>query len=224
MNQKGFSLILIVFGLILVIGIAGGAYYLGASKNQQAVNRAQTQNPIISSQVPQPSLTPSPIPTPSRNENVWQNYSSGQNIDGITINYPKGWKINFKKEYNLGPDYKAKYRIDFDFAPPDWNSSGSTDWLGWGMLNFDVYDRQATIDQWIDKYSPDSKEKLIVKEDTMIGGKPTFKVYSDVSQFNALVIFGNTYTYDLSHSQNGSADFVKAWNNKSEIFPYIQID
>lgn len=204
--QKGQTLVFILVGVLVIAGIAGGAYYLGRQTTSQ------------------PTPTPlSSTTTTSRHEDPWQKYVSGQNIDGISINYPSGWKINYRKEYNLGSDYKAKYRIAFDFAPSSWKEQGYG-WMGWGILDFDVYDLQTDINQWISKYSPDNKNDLTVKEDIRIGGKPTFQVYSNVSQFGANVIFGDNYTYDLFHSQDGSEDFSNDWNNKTGIFSFIKIN
>lgn len=206
--QKGQALILIIVGLLIIAVVAGGAYYLGR----------QTQQP-----------TPTPLSsttTTSRHEDPWQNYESGKNVDGIIINYPKGWIVKYRKEYALSSDYKAKYRIAFDFAPPDWKSpcDGNATYMCWGIIFFDVYSRETDINQWISKYSPDNKNDLTIKEDTKIGGKPTSQVYSSVSQFGATVIFGNDYTYDLSHSQDGSEDFSNDWNTKVGIFSYIKIN
>lgn len=54
MNQKGFSVLFIILGIILAIGIAGGAYYIGTLKN-----KPQTQNSEATFQTPEPTLSPS---------------------------------------------------------------------------------------------------------------------------------------------------------------------
>jgi len=181
-------------------------------------NSSFTSQPTVYSTL-QPTSTDLP-----RYKDPWQKYESGQNIDGITINYPKGWKINYTKEYNLGSDYEAKYRLGFDFAPPGWipdDGAVSNDWMGWGVIFFDVYNPQTDVNQWINKYALKFKNDLIIEEGAKIGGKPTSQIQSKVSQFGALLIFGSNYTYDLSHSQNGSDDFVKDWTS---IFKYININ
>lgn len=55
MSQKGFSLILIILGVLAMLGIAGGAYYFGKS---QSVKPETTSSPIpvATSQTPQPIL------------------------------------------------------------------------------------------------------------------------------------------------------------------------
>ncbi len=221
-RQKGQILIFILLGIVMM-AFVGVAFYAGK------ITPKPPQTSVVSTSQP----TSSPQPSPTRHEDPWQNYASGQNIDGISINYPEGWKVNYRKEYNLSSDYKAKYRLAFDFAPPGWTSRG-IGWMGWGILDFDVYDSQTGIDQWISKYSPDNKNNLTVKEGMRIGdgvidgakvgGKPTFEIESNVSQFGALVIFGSNYTYTLTHSQDGSDEFVKDEKNKTGIFQYIHIN
>lgn len=205
---------------LLAILVLAAIIYINYSNNR-------TKTPSLTIQ---PTIYPTPQSTPTalpRYQDPWQKYESGQNIDGITINYPQGWKINYTREYNLVSDYKAKYRLQFDFAPPGWNPSSGTvmnDWMGWGTIYFDVYNPQIDVNQWINKYAPKFKNDLTIKEGTKIGGKPTSQIQSNVSQFGALLIFGSNYTYDLSHSQNGSTEpggFVEDW---TVIFQYINID
>lgn len=234
--QKGFGVIYIFIGILIIAVVAGGAYSLG--KNSLKVGDSPKQvactmdakvcpdGSSVGRVGPNCEFTPCPSFSPKATpyEESWQNYQSGQNIDGIIMNYPKDWLVNYRKEYNLGSDYKAKYRLAFDFAPPGWNSVGSVDWMGWGILDFDVYDPQTDINQWISKYSPDNKKDLAVKEGIKIGEKPTFEVSSNVSQFGASVIFGSNYTYNLTHSQDGSDDFVKDVISRGGIFSYIHIN
>lgn len=212
MNQTGFSKILTL--LFVVLAIVGYFYY---QKNNQM---------NITSQNPSNTSSPAPLTTPTKEQ--WKNYESGQVLDGISINYPNGWVVKYRKEYNLSSDYNAKYRITFDFAPLNWESSSSIDWMGWGSMSFDVYDPQKDINQWIDKYLPEYKNNLVVKGDTKIGSKPTFLINADgkadwsVGWIPRDVILGSEYYYQVSFSQNGDGDFVKRL--KEEIFPYIHIN
>ena len=215
MPQKGFAPILILIGILVMGVLIGGGYFLGAKQNIKVPVSSVAPAPAVSAQ---PS--PSAIATP--NEQQWQKYESGQVLAGIAINYPKGWVVNYKKEYNLGTDYIAKYRLDFDFAPADWKSSGSIDWMGWGSISFDVYDRQKDINEWINKNLSKYKDGLVSKEDTKIGGKPTFLVSSRD------VILGTDYSYEVGLSQNGyiSPDGKDNFRNilKEKIYPAIQIN
>lgn len=57
MNQKGFTPILIALGIVLILIVAGGAYYFGTIKNKP---QSQIQNQVVTSATVQPSST-SPI-------------------------------------------------------------------------------------------------------------------------------------------------------------------
>lgn len=59
MNQKGFTLILVILGMILVVGIAASAFYLGTVKNN---TQSQNQSNALSTAPSQ-----APITTPVRN-------------------------------------------------------------------------------------------------------------------------------------------------------------
>lgn len=54
MNQKGFVLVLIALGIVLITGIAAGAYYLGRLNTSKP---QQQQRSVITSVSPQPSFT-----------------------------------------------------------------------------------------------------------------------------------------------------------------------
>lgn len=85
MNQKGFAPILIALGIILILGIVGGTYYLGTLKNQQAVsfgNKPQSQNPGVTSQTPQP--------TPNETAN-WKTYTDTKY--GFSLKYPINYNV-----------------------------------------------------------------------------------------------------------------------------------
>lgn len=87
MNQKGFSPLIIILGIILVIGIASGAYYFGKTQ----VPKPQSQNPVITSQIPQTTPTPSPSPAPSGAGETanWKTYTNNY----FTFKYPTDWSI-----------------------------------------------------------------------------------------------------------------------------------
>lgn len=60
MNQKGFSPLIIILGIILVIGIASGAYYFRKSQSVKP-EVLPSSNPMVTSRatlVPSPSLSP----------------------------------------------------------------------------------------------------------------------------------------------------------------------
>lgn len=81
MNQKGFSPLLIILGIILIIGIVGWSYYLSTPQKP----KLQSQNPTITSQPsPQPSPTSIVSKTPHlaafmRKGEIWiKNFLSNQ--------------------------------------------------------------------------------------------------------------------------------------------------
>lgn len=94
MKQKGQSPILIIVG-ILVVGLIGGAYYLGTQKSQN-------QTPVAT-QTPQPSTPPdaSPAPTGAGETANWKTYNNITPGWGFSIKYPSNLIIemdsNFKR-------------------------------------------------------------------------------------------------------------------------------
>lgn len=101
--QKGFALLWILVGVIVVAGIAGGAYYLG----RQASPKQQTQNPVITSEA-----TPAPIDETTN----WKTYQDQKNL--FEFRYPDTWEdtygvccLKIVAEYDLLPfqkDYDPK--------------------------------------------------------------------------------------------------------------------
>lgn len=93
--QKGFAQVIILVGLVMVIVIAGGAYYLGKSSSTAP---KPSPNPAITSQVsktpqpttaqnPQPSAIPMPTPDPTAD---WKIFNSDF---GYSFKYPKNFWI-----------------------------------------------------------------------------------------------------------------------------------
>lgn len=212
MNQSGFPKVLL---LLVISAVVGYLYY-----------QKHTHQISITPQTPSNASPAGPLSTSTKEQ--WQNYESGQVLAGISINHPKGWMVKYRKEYNLSSEYRANYRITFDFAPLNWQSPGSVDWMGWGSMSFDVYDSQKDINQWIDKYLPKYKNGLVVKEDVKIGNRKTFLISADgktdwsIGWILRDIILGSEYYYQVSFSQNGDGDFVKRL--KEEIFPYIHVN
>ena len=57
MNKKGFSTLFVILGIVLLIGIAGGAYYFSKSQNP----KSQSITPVITSQTSQQTAVSSPM-------------------------------------------------------------------------------------------------------------------------------------------------------------------
>ena len=120
MSQKGFTPILIILGVILVIGIVAGAYYFGTNNKTQPQTQVVTQTPSI-------QATSSPIPPSSviKLSDAWnlglKTYSSPK-ID-ITFDYPSYFdvkEIDIQKE---NADWAAKYKDNPDVRQPLYTSN-----------------------------------------------------------------------------------------------------
>lgn len=81
MMQKGQILIWIIVG-VLVIAVAGGAYYLGRSTTPKP-----SATPNVISQTPQPTPTSSPVDETAN----WKTYTNDR--FGYSIKYPNIWKV-----------------------------------------------------------------------------------------------------------------------------------
>lgn len=62
MMQRGFAPILIIIGILIIVSIVGGAYYLGTRKPTTVV---PSPTPTVTSQTPQSTFIPSPVPQKS---------------------------------------------------------------------------------------------------------------------------------------------------------------
>lgn len=83
MTQKGQIQILI--GILILVIVAGGAYFLGKSN-------VKPSTPVVSqTSQPTPSLTPdaSPAPTGARETANWKTYTDSAN--GFLFKYPNNW-------------------------------------------------------------------------------------------------------------------------------------
>ena len=102
MNQKGFVLLYILIGILILIGIAGGAYYLWA----QEYRRTHPIGPL-------PIVVPENIPL-SRNIDetaTWKTYTNTEY--GFSIKYPDF--ITYKEK--LFNDVTFYYKIDDEDIP-----------------------------------------------------------------------------------------------------------
>lgn len=109
MDQKGSSPLFTILGIILVIGIAGGAYYFGKTQ----IPKPQPYNPVVVSQTPQPT----PIPYASDETANWKTYTSPP--------YNPFWSDEVEKTLRPGGDGYATdenlKHIQFSLRyPPDW--------------------------------------------------------------------------------------------------------
>lgn len=86
MMQKGFGVVYILVGVLILAVVAGGAYYLSRS-----IFPKSSPNPVITSQTPQPTPTLSPDQTAN-----WKTYTN-PNFKFL-IKYPLDWQVSQVKE------------------------------------------------------------------------------------------------------------------------------
>lgn len=95
MNQKGASALVLLLGIIILVGIVGGSYYLGTKK--VVVPQPQTQNPTVISQTPQPDITPLPSSGPLQTDKIYLvNKLSGN--ETVLMDTPKNAEVKSQNE------------------------------------------------------------------------------------------------------------------------------
>lgn len=219
------KMLFIMFGIIVVLGIAGGSYYLGTKKNVAVI---PTQSVKISPTIFQIAPTNSPLSPIVKPTTNWQLYTKGEFIEsaGFSIDYPTGWRVNIKKETNLYADYQAMFRLDFDFLPEGKQiNPQSVDWMGWGEMNIDVYNFKKDINQFIQDYYPTYQQNITIFSTRQIGNKLAYYITAKDSSYAwapRYVVLGKDYSYELEFGQNGEGDFME--RIKNEIYPTMSFN
>jgi len=101
-KEKGFAIIFIIVGVLLILGVITGTYLLIKSNTH-------TQNPSLPKQILKPSLTPTPTPS-----------AVVSNNDGVNLVVPKDWlvykntKVGFQVSYP--PNYSKPITSHFAVA------------------------------------------------------------------------------------------------------------
>lgn len=118
-RQNGFAPILIILVVLAVIGIAGGAYYLGMSKSAISQDRLAEQNPNVSNSAKlNPTNKPSPTtdPTDTSETANWRTYTSEKlenlSYEVFSIKYPSTWSIREGE----APDNSTYFDTKEDFG------------------------------------------------------------------------------------------------------------
>lgn len=216
MNQKGFSWVLII--VLVAIGFGG---YLIYQKGTKPVSISQP-SPSISDKTPQP--TQDEIPN-------WKTYTDKDVIEntGFYLKIPNGWIVKYRKEDRLSNDYKANFRINFDFSPPGWKiPSQSVNWMGWREMSVDVYGPKPDINNWITDYLPKYKDGLIVSETKTIGNKIAYLISASPNSLffegwrPRYVILGKDYSYELGFNTNGETNSSEII--EKDIYPGINFN
>src|SRR5258708_10577734 len=90
LNQKGFAPLIIILGLVLVLGLIAGAYYLGKGGTQQTTNT--TSVPAYSSQpstnLPSSNAISQATPTSDPTSN-WKTFTN--TVYFYTLKYPQNY-------------------------------------------------------------------------------------------------------------------------------------
>lgn len=138
--QRGYSLILILAGIVVIMALVGGAYYLGRSNTPKL-----SPNPVITSEFPKPSPTAvvtseTPVPTPvsslfpdeTANWPVYKNSTFG-----FQLKYPPNWLVHEQP--------KDQYRaLDLSIIPNRGDTASSLQanpnvkFAGTGELNIEI--------------------------------------------------------------------------------------
>lgn len=98
--QKGFAPLILLVGILVIIGVAGGAYYFGKF---QAL-KSQLPNSVVTSQTPKPT-TSAISPTPTGTDETTNPDSTGANWKEYRTTY---YVLNYPSNWNTGiPDMDA---------------------------------------------------------------------------------------------------------------------
>lgn len=95
--EKGQTVLWIMVGVLIIAGIAGGAYYLGKSTTPKSSPAPVVTSPAATQRGEQTSQSSpikdaSPAPTGAGETANWKTYTD--NIDNFTVRYPQSWTVN----------------------------------------------------------------------------------------------------------------------------------
>lgn len=102
--QKGQAPILILFGIVIIIGIAAGAYYLGKSQTSRTTPIPASSPTFSPSLTSNPTPIPSSRPLPSVSPTPTKQAESSLNAKKIAYNLPTGWQTakNQNQDFEVG--------------------------------------------------------------------------------------------------------------------------
>ncbi len=156
--QKGQTPVLILVGILIIIVVAGGAYFLGKSANSKP-----SSTPVVTSQSPQPALIPqstpdaSPAPTGAGETTNWKIYTNSEY--GFSFKYPSNWK------YEPNPAFPTTIAF-FEVGVTPIHHDGDT--KSNEVFNFSPGVNDSSLDELKKEYYPDAI-------DTTVDGKPALK-------------------------------------------------
>ena len=85
--QKGFAPILVLVGILVIVAVAGGAYYFGKSQAPES----QTQNQIVVSKTPQPTISAQSVPLKTLPPLLGKEVFPSQQVS-----YPASWPTDLQ--------------------------------------------------------------------------------------------------------------------------------
>lgn len=135
--QKGQAVILVLVGILVIIGVAGGAYYFGKSQ----VSKPLTQNPMVASQTPQATSAPSPAPDETAN---WKIYIDSNRR--FSIKYPAEWGI-WPSTQEVQIDGGKSETLDFSIRVNDLSKDGQS------FINDEIEINKNTPNVYIEEHS-----------------------------------------------------------------------
>ncbi|MDO8577043.1 MAG: hypothetical protein Q7R82_01740 [Candidatus Daviesbacteria bacterium] len=181
-HERGFAPLILLVGMLVIIGVAGGAYFFGKSQ----VAKSQPSNPVIASQTPQ--ITPTPASTPDETAN-WKTYSN--NANGYSLRYPGDLLIETDKACNRLSGTDDNIML-FKNHGGQYQCSG-----GYEPLYFYV----STTTAYQDQVSKNNPCVTVTREPVIVGG---------LSASRITLISTNTKTEECGVNVKANEGFVKS--------------
>src|SRR5260221_2136729 len=126
LTERGFTPLVIILGLVFILGIAGGVYYLGTQKQtqpQMQSNPATTALPTLKRGQSQDLASTSAIDSTAN----WKAYTNTQY--GFSVKYPSGWNTwSYPDSVNSPYSYgSSKEVVEISPDTPPTNVKNSSD-------------------------------------------------------------------------------------------------
>lgn len=218
---------------------------LGFFKELISLRTSQTPTPTPPPILPTsvisitPTLPYTPSPTIGADAEVlpltWSVYKNTYYFPGLGISliFPYGWKVTYRKSTVINPVPNFLNRIDFDFLPAGQIADpNAKDGMGWGGLSITVYTHVYAASDWIAQTYPPESNRLMAFPDSTIGNMPAYLVApkADVSSNDPIwaaftprdIVLGNRYIYEFTFSLTGAGNYQNII--KRAIYPFLHFD
>jgi len=188
--QRGQTGILILVGVLLLVVVAGGAYYLGRQTSPKSPSA-----PVVTSQIPQPtpasSFDVNPAPTGARETANWKIYTSSH--ANYSFKYPQEWPLVIVPvSTGCNPCIE-----DIDFTPNYIPNSGDTT-LGVIIVNKEP--KIQSLDDYVNIQVKGDESKINLNYTTLGGEKAvSYKLSGGIPPLPIIeyVVVKNGYQYIL---------------------------